>query len=339
MNRKSTAEAPANLAFVKYWGKTNTSLRLPTNNSISMNLSEAKTRTTVEFDTSFANDEVLVLESDSPVRKEFTDRVIEHLDRVRLLAGVNTKALVTTRNTFPSSVGIASSASGFAALTVAASEALGLNLGLNELSALARLGSGSACRSIPDGFTEWLAGEDEKNSYAVQIAPPHHWDLRVVTVVVSSKAKKLSSTDGHTLAAASPFFQARLATMEKRLHSVRTAILNRDFETFGRETEMEAISFHTIAMTSPVHDAGSWYSGAYYWLPESLELMLAVQEWRGDGLGVYFTLDAGPTVHLLCLEKNVQQVISAVQRVEQTRPGRKWIVFTNAPSVGARVVE
>ncbi len=339
MKRQATAEAPANLAFVKYWGKKNSGLRLPANNSISVNLSQAKTTTSIIFDSAYGEDQVEVLGSNAPVKPEFSKRVSQHLDRIRNLAGaMGVKALVQTRNSFPSGVGIASSAAGFAALTTAAAAALELPLDQKALSALARLGSGSACRSIPDGFCEWIAGADDHSSYAVQIVAPDHWDLRVVSVVVSEEIKKLSSTDGHALAAASPFFEARLATLPERLKKVREAIITRDFATFGRETEMEAISFHTIAMTSPIQNAAGWASGAYYWLPESLEIMLAVQNWRQQGLPVYFTLDAGPTVHLLCLEKDVETLKEQVHHLEQMQPGRSWRLLTNAPANGARVL-
>jgi diphosphomevalonate decarboxylase len=338
MSLKAIAEAPANLAFVKYWGKRDADLRLPINNSISVNLSNAKTITSVEFDATLNEDQLSVANSVIPLESEFSNRVFRHIDRMRSLAGVNHKAVVRTQNTFPTGVGIASSASGFAALTVAACAALGLDLTEKELSEMARLGSGSACRSIPDGFTEWIAADVNNSSYAVQIAPPAHWDLNIVTVVVSKQAKQLSSTSGHSLAVASPFFKARLESLPVRLETVRTAILGRDFDTFGRETEMEAISFHSIAMTSPIKNPGSWISGAYYWLPESLELILSVQQWRRSGLGVYFTLDAGPTVHLICLHKDLDRVISAVHEVESSRSDRKWDILVNNPAMGAHLI-
>jgi diphosphomevalonate decarboxylase len=339
MSFKATAEAPANLAFVKYWGKKDAGLRLPTNNSISVNLSQAKTFTSVEFDENLGKDTLSVLGREPPLEREFSERVFQHLERVRTMAGVKYCAEVRTRNSFPAGVGIASSASGFAALTVAACAALDLNLSEKELSALARLGSGSACRSIPDGFTEWIATDKDNLSYAVQIASPDHWDIQIITVVVSKQSKLLSSTSGHALATASPFFAARLEGLERRLETVRSAINQRDFETFGRETEMEAISFHTIAMTSPIESQKSWQSGAYYWLPESLELMLEVQRWRGDGIEVFFTLDAGPTVHLICQKKDLTRVVSAIHEIESRKTDRKWELLVNSPSVGAHVIE
>ena len=336
--RKATAEAPSNLAFVKYWGKKDSALRIPTNNSISMNLSNAKTITSVEFNEAFTEDKVIFKSTGEEAGRGYTARVSEHLDRVREMAGVSTRALVVTENTFPESVGIASSASGFAALSVAAAAAIGLELSEKELSILARLGSGSACRSIPSGFVEWEAGVDNETSFARQIAPPDHWDISIVTVIVSTETKKISSTLGHQLALKSPFFEARIKTLEARLKTVRGAILSKDFELFGREIELEAISLHMIAMTSP-YEGANWNSGAYYWTPETMELILAVQEWRAKGVETYFTLDAGPTVHLFCRRTEEEKIINAVRTLENSQPGRSWEILINHPAVGARVID
>jgi diphosphomevalonate decarboxylase len=335
----ATAEAPSNLAFVKYWGKSDAELRIPTNNSISVNLSDAKTITSVEFDPDFEKDILIIKNSNKQPETEFSNRLFRHIDRIRNIAGISYKAKVHTRNTFPSGVGIASSASGFAALTVATCAALEVQLSEKEISELARLGSGSACRSIPDGFTEWIATDKENRSYAVQLAPPSHWDITIITVVVSSQTKQISSTTGHALATASPFFPSRLATMPLRLDSVRSAILDKDFQSFGRQTEMEAISFHTVAMTSPIQMENGWKSGAYYWLPDSLELMLAVQDWRSNGLEVYFTLDAGPTVHIICLNKDLTRVVAAVNNLESLQPNRKWEILVNSPANGTHLTK
>ncbi len=338
--RKATSCANSNLAFVKYWGKRDSTLNIPTNGSISMNLSEARTTTTVEFDQGLSADEIFRQDKNSLADLAFAARTSRQLDRVRALAGVKTRAHITTNNEFPAGVGIASSASGMAALTAAAAAALGLHLSERDLSAMARLGSGSACRSIPAGFVEWMAGDSHETSYAVQIAPPDHWQILDIAVVVSDKTKALSSSDGHLLAVASPFFKARLESMPGRLERVRNAILQRNFEAFGHEIETEAISLHAIAMTSP-HEAGnSWLSGIYYWTPETMELILAVQRWRRDGLQVYFTLDAGPTVHLICEAATRTQVEHAIDELEKSkpRPG-SWRRLVNAPAQGTTVTE
>jgi diphosphomevalonate decarboxylase len=350
----ATARAHANLAFVKYWGKADATLNLPLNNSISMNLSGATTLTTVAFDQALPADVVLLRTAPSngdhqlplpldnqtsPAGAAFAQRVSRHLDRLRQLAGVRTRARVTTANSFPSGAGIASSASGLAALTVAGAAALGLDLSEREMSILARRGSGSACRSVPAGFVEWQAGTDDQNSFATQIATPEHWPLVDIAVVVSRETKRVSSSEGHQLALASPFWQTRLHTLPERLGAVRRAILNCDFETFGREIEAEALAMHAVALTSAHVADGGWRSGVYYWAPDTLELLVATQDWRAQGLPVYFTLDAGPTVHLLCLGEHASAVCDAVRALAAERDGRTWELIVNEVGAGARVID
>lgn len=335
--RKSTVVAHANLAFVKYWGKRDAALNIPLNNSISMNLSAAQTITTVTFDPDLVKDRILVegIEAD----ERFGSRVCKHLDRLRVVAGVETKARVETRNTFPASTGFASSASGFAALTLAVTSALDLELPERELSILARQGSGSACRSIPGGFVEWRAGQHNDDSYAFQLAPADHWDIVDVAVLVTGEAKQVSSSAGHQLALNSPFWQARTALLDERLRAVRTAIMARDFHTFGREIEAEAMSMHAIMLTSAHQQGAAWQSGIYYWTPDTLKLLVAVQRWRVEGLDVYFTLDAGPTVHLMCPAEQAQAVQDAVNRLAGTQsvdPG--WSMIVSKPASGAYVM-
>lgn len=337
-NLTATAVANANLAFVKYWGKRDDALRLPTNNSISMTLSAAQTRTKLIFESALDADHVYLAPENRLASPGFTARVSAHLDRFRDLAGIRRYAEIRTMNTFPAGVGIASSASGFAALTLAASAALNLHLSERQLTVLARLGSGSACRSIPSGWVEWVAGEDSESSFAYSFAGPDHWPIRVLSVIVAQEEKQISSTDGHALTRRSPFFSARLETLPARLEAVRRAILERDFVTFGQEIEQEALSLHMVAMTSPLETGGAWQSGAYYWTPATLELLLAVQQWRRDGVPVYFTLDAGPTVHLVCPESAVGDVRSAVAGLQARQPGRAWQVLENQPAPGASLV-
>jgi len=324
-----TVVAHANLAFVKYWGKRDSALNIPLNNSISMNLSAARTTTTVEFDAALEEDAVLL--EGEPVSEAFAVRVSRHLDRLRELAGSPVKARVETHNSFPASTGFASSASGFAALTLAASTALSLDLSERQLSILARQGSGSACRSIPAGFVEWQAGTTDGDSYAYAIASPEHWDIVDVAVLVTESAKQVPSSQGHLLALNSPFWEARQALLPERLERVRGAILQRDFHTFGCEIEAEAMSMHAIMLTSAYERDDAWHSGIYYISPDTLELLIAVQRWRDEGLGVYFTLDAGPTVHLICPLAEAAVVQRAVQQI--ARPG--WSVIVNYPGRGA----
>lgn len=333
-----TAAAYANLAFVKYWGKRDSLLNIPLNGSISMTLSAARTETSVMLTPEKSDDTVYTGPNKQPASPGFAARVTAHLDRLRRLAGVCTPACVITHNAFPTGAGFASSASGMAALTVAGASAFGLNLSEAELSALARAASGSACRSIPAGFVEWEAGTNHDDSFARQIAPPDHWDIVDVAVVVSAQEKDIPSSEGHQLALNSPFWSARLETLPRRLEVVRRAILERDFEAFGRELESEAMSMHAVALTSAYVVGGIWRSGIYYILPDTLEIITAVQAWRARGLPVYFTLDAGPTVHLITRQPFVSDVTDVVRKLEAQRSGRQWQLFISHPAPGAHLL-
>jgi len=289
---KSTAKAAAhpNIAFIKYWGNQDHDLRIPANGSLSMNLEGLETKTTVSFDTSLEMDQLVL--NGEPTGEETLDRVSSLLDRVRELAEIKTRAQVSSENNFPTGTGIASSASAFAALTLASVTALGLCLTEKELSQLARTGSGSASRSIPGGFVEWQAGTDHDSSFAETIAPPEHWDLVDFIVLVSQEHKKTGSSQGHRIADSSPFQAARVADAERRLDICRKALLEKDFQTFAEIVELDSNMMHSVMMTSD--------PPLYYWQPGTLEIMAAVQTWRSEGLPVCFTIDAGPNLHLIC---------------------------------------
>ncbi len=205
----ATAQSHPNIAFIKYWGNREPVLRIPANGSISMNLDGLETRTTVAFEASLAQDQLTL--NDQPASEEARRRVSALLDRVRRMAGVDLCASVESRNNFPTGAGIASSASAFAALSLAASAAAGLQLNERECSRLARTGSGSACRSVPGGFVEWQAGTDDESSYAYSLAPAEHWDLVDCVAVASQTHKPTGSTQGHALADSSPLQAARVA--------------------------------------------------------------------------------------------------------------------------------
>lgn len=303
--QKATAKAPANIAFVKYWGKEDDDLTLPCNNSISMNLRDLYTVTTVDFSPNYTSDEVEIGyfgEKPSLVSGNKRERVIRQLDRLRELKGMNTKAKVLSVNNFPAEVGIASSASAFAALTMAICNALNIKCNEKSLSILTRLGgSGSACRSIPAGFVEWEKGDKSENSFAHQIAPTNHWDLMDVILVVSKKSKKSTSLEGHKSAKSSPYYSSRLAELPTRLANVREAIKEINLTKLGIELEKEAISLHITALTSlpPI----------WYWEPETLSVIKDVYSLREQGIEAYFTIDAGPNVHLICESNNKKKVM------------------------------
>src|SRR3990167_337608 len=207
---KATATAPSNIAFIKYWGRKDETLRLPENGSLSMNLSALQTTTTVEFSPDYTEDHI---EINGTRESNESSRAVKHLDRVRALAKISDFAKVVTKNNFPTGTGLSSSASGFAALTVAAASAAGLQLSEKDLSVLARQGSGSACRSIPDGFIEWLDGDTSETSYATQIFLPNWWNIADVVAIVSESKKEVSTSTGQQSAQSSPFMPVRLRRM------------------------------------------------------------------------------------------------------------------------------
>ena len=313
-----TAKAPANIAFIKYWGKKDEKLRLPLNSSISMNLSDVFTVTSVEFSDLLKKD-LLKIDGKTIEGKE-KERVTQHLDRIRKLAGIKAKADVESQNNFPKGTGLASSASGFAALTMAASYAAGLFLSERQLSILARVGSGSACRSIPGGFVEWRAGDSSKTSYAYSLYAADYWDICDVIAIVGEASKKVSSTEGHVLAESSPFFKARINGMRKKVLEIKKTLKDKDFTKFGEILEAEAINMHAVMMTSK--------PALYYWTPETTRLILSLINWRDKGLESYFTIDAGPNVHVICKGRDVTKVrlrlknLPGVRKVIVNRPAR-----------------
>ncbi len=293
-----TALAHPNIAFIKYWGNRDNALRLPVNGSISMNLDGLFTRTTVSFQPSLPFDELVI--NGREVTGAGLERVSAVLDLIRSMAGIQERAEVITENNFPSGAGIASSASAFAALALAGSRAAGLTLTEAGLSRLARRGSGSAARSIPGGFVEWQAGTGDEDSFAFSIAAPSHWQLADCIAIVSASHKKTGSTEGHALAPTSPLQAARVADTPRRLDLCRRAILNRDFAVFASIVELDSDMMHAVMMTSS--------PALHYWQPASLSVMQAVRGWRGEGLSVCYTVDAGANVHVLCPQAEAQEV-------------------------------
>jgi len=302
----STAQANPNIAFIKYWGNRDNTLRIPANGSISMNLDGLSTRTTVRFQQSLQSDMLSI--NGHETTGSGLDRVSYILDIIRGMANIHDRAEVTTENNFPSGAGIASSASAFAALALAGSKAAGLELSEPDLSRLARRGSGSASRSIPSGFVEWQAGTTDEDSYAFSIAEPAHWNLVDCVAIVSSQHKKTGSTEGHSIAPTSPLQNARVADAPRRLEICRNAILDRDFDTFASIVELDSDIMHSVMMTST--------PALHYWQPTSLSVMNAVRQWRSEGLSACYTVDAGPNIHVICPEAEAHAVDKKLREID-----------------------
>lgn len=302
---KFTAIAPSNIALIKYWGRVDEKLRIPTNDSISFNLSNLNTTTTVEFSNKYNKDEIQI--EGYPSNYKYS-RVIEHLDRVRKIAGIATRAKVVSKNSFPGSTGLSSSASGFAALTLAAASAAGLAFSEKELSILARQGSGSACRSIPAGFVQWHKGVSNKTSYAESIFPPKWWDIVDIVVVVSSQVKDVPTSEAQKNVYKNPFFKTRLANIDKKINALKHSIKKRDFTQFGEIVESEALELHSIMMTSN--------PSLIYLYPQTVRLMHKVRSWRKEGKEVYFTINTGHNIHLIIQKKDLKEVSNMLKKAK-----------------------
>jgi len=282
MKRSAAALAHPNIALSKYWGKREGGGNVPAVPSLSITLAGLATTTRVTFDDALTSD-ALVLNG-APASPLAVGRVAELLDHVREASGIGARARVVSTNDFPTASGLASSASGFAALAVAAVRAAGLDWGAERVADLARRSSASASRSIFGGFVE-LDGEITR-----AVAPAGHIDLRVLVCVTTEGAKSVSSRDGMAVTAAkSPYYSAWLSE-GPRIHSaLRDALVRGDLATTCALAEESALAMHASAFAAGI----VYVSGA------TLEALAAVRELRADGVMAYATMDAGP--HLKCL--------------------------------------
>lgn len=320
----ATAQACANIAFIKYWGNRDNTLRLPANGSISMNLDGLYTRTTVSFQPSLPLDELII--NGRETTGKGLDRISQMLDIIRGMANITERAEAISENNFPSGAGLASSAAAFAALALAGSKAAGLELSETDLSRLARRGSGSAARSVPGGFVEWQAGTSDEDSFAFSIAPPDHWDLVDCIAIVTAAHKKIGSSEGHSIAGTSPLQSARVADAPRRLEICRKAILECDFNAFASVVELDSDMMHAVMITST--------PSLHYWKPESIRVMDAVRQWRNEGIQVCYTVDAGANVHVICLETEAHAIDKGLRGIEGVLD-----VLVARPGGPAKIVE
>lgn len=318
------ARACANIALVKYWGKRDAALNLPAAGSLSLTLSRLVTETTVTFDAGAGGDE-LVLDG----KPADASRVTPFLDLVRARAGITTAARVTSHNDFPTASGLASSASGFAALALAASRAAGLALEPQELSMLARRGSGSAARSIYGGFVRMHAGEraDGSDAFAAPIDTPLVDRVRMVVGIVGGGAAKAhGSRDAMDhVAETSPLYGAWVSLVPADLAAAEAAIAACDIEALGTIAEANALAMHATAIAAR--------PAVFYWQPSSLALMTVVRELRASGVPAWATMDAGPHVKVLTTIDAADRVAKALAAVDSVT------ALISEPGPGATIVE
>jgi len=286
----ATARAHSNIALIKYWGKRDAARNLPAAGSISITLEGLHTDTRVDFDPTLAAD---TCELDGePVA---TERMRPLLDHIRARAAIESRARIITHNNFPTGAGLASSASGFAALTLAATAAAGLQLSRRQLSTLARLGSGSAARSLFGGYVEMLRGSaaDGHDAHAVPLLDAADWPLAVVVAITDADAKAVDSRRGMTASAAgSPFYASWLRQTDADLVAMRAIIAQHDFHALGALAEHNCLKMHALMLSTQ--------PALLYWNGATVNAMHALRALRKDGVPVYFTIDAGPQIKALC---------------------------------------
>jgi diphosphomevalonate decarboxylase len=306
---RATAVAHPNIALIKYWGKRDEDLVLPRTDSLSMTLGIFPTTTTVTLDPGATGDQVTL--GGVAAGGEAAGRVTAFLDLIRRRAGRTEHAVVDTRNTVPTGAGLASSASGFAALALAGAAAYGLDLDRRELSRLARRGSGSASRSVFGDFTIWHAGtgslaDADAGSYAEPV--PAAPDLRpaLVIAIVNAGPKAVSSRAAMArTVATSPLYPAWAASSAADLAEMRTALAAGDLATVGEIAERNALGMHATMLAAR--------PAVRYLSPATVTVLDAVAQLRGDGVTAYATMDAGPNVKVLCHAADAARIADALR--------------------------
>lgn len=316
---KVTAKASSDIALVKYWGKKDAVLRLPENGSVSIKLDGLDTVTTVEFSDKFLTDELTIGNETIDITSREAKRVVKHLNRIRDLAKekglakASQFAKVVSKNSFPRGTGLSSSGSGMAALSYAATKAIGLELNEKEMSILSRKASGTACRCAVGGFVEWLDGDISETSYSKTIFDKNHWNIRDIVAVVDYGKKKISSTEGHAIAGTSNFFGVRQRGIGQKIKDVKQFIKDKDFSNLGSLVEAECLEFHSILLTSN--------PPLVLWYPGTLEVIHEVQKMRSEGIECYFTINTGFNIHILTLsefENKVRERLEKLSLVKET---------------------
>ena len=316
---KSTSRAFAIQGLVKYHGLRDPELRLPYHDSISVCMKALPTITTVEMDTHYKSDKVMI-NGRVPGRKEL-DRIEVVLDTLRRVGGKKLHGRVESRNPEVDGKGLGFSAAGFAALGLAASTALGLEPGTRRLSEIVRLGAGSASRSLVGGFSIWYAGEGRR-SYAEQLAEPNSIKLRTIVAPVSSSVK---TDTAHREAVKSPFFKARLRYVSRQLSRMKRAIAKGDAARIGEIAEEDTLNLHAVTMTGPAE--------MILITPLSLAIIDEVSRLREeDEVPAWFSLDTGPSVFINTLPNSVERVKRNIGRLTKN-------LLVSAPGGPAEILD
>ena len=297
---KGSATAHPIQGLIKYHGLKDEDLRIPFHDSISVATAPTVSHTTVEFGR-FKKDSASVDGRDLSGRE--LERVMSVVDVVRERSGVESKLKMASVNNFPSNVGLGASASGFAALAVASCKAAGLKLTLEEMSAIARRGAGSASRSVTGAFSRWKAGHEDEESYSYQIESE---SFQIGIVVALIPAFKYTES-AHKAVLGSPFFHSRLAYIHGALAEMENAIRKRDIEKIGALAERDSLILHGITMTG--------LDEMILWRPETVKVILEVRKMRSENLPAYFSIDTGATVYVNTKPKHIREVEGRIKEL------------------------
>ncbi len=336
-SKVARAFSPTNIALAKYWGKRDLSLNLPQNSSLSVTLDDLGSFTTVEFNREFTEDSIFLdgkIKIDGSFIKKA--RLVLNLLRSRSSSAGGSQndvvlpvfARIQTRNNFPTGAGLASSASGLSALALAGCSALGLDISKEELSAISRQGSGSACRSFFGGFVQWNRGEtpDGSDSIAESIAGVGHWPLGVFVAIVEEKEKMNPSTDAMELTRmSSPYFSSWVEFAEKNVKAIREAVMEKDFSKLAVLSEENCLKMHASAQASS--------PPLLFWEAQTVALMKKVWDMRNRGFKVFFTIDAGPNVVIFCNDIRVGEIKNELLSISGIR------VLESSIGDGAKVLD
>ncbi len=297
-------KANANIALIKYWGKRDENIFLPTKSSLSVTLSELFTTTQIEKIDS-DKDEVFI------DQKSFTN-ILRFLDLFRTKYGIKDFFKIETQNSFPTAAGLASSASGFAALAYGLNKLCNLDLSLKELSILTRQGSGSACRSLHGGFVLWNKSEkpNGEDSFAQQLFDENYWpEFRILVAIVDEKEKQISSRVAmQSSVKTSAFYPLWIKESEAKIPQMIKALEEKDFDAVGSIAEQDCLGMHKTMQTA--------VPAVNFFQQSTLGIMEKVNQLRSQGISCYFTIDAGPNVKILCLEKDREKIVSSLNQIQ-----------------------
>ncbi len=317
---QATAIARPNIALIKYWGKRDVARNLPAVGSISITLSELYTEISVALSPDLGSDELFVNGEES---QPLLPRISRCLDNV--IGAQRSRARITSQCNFPIAAGLASSASAFAATTVAAASAADLSYTTEELARLAGRASGSAARSLYGGFVELANSGDSINLAALREVDS--WPLQVVVAITETGPKPTGSTEAMEISReTSPFYASWVEQQDQDLEIARTAILQRDFAQLATVAEHNCLKMHSVMWASR--------PPMVYWNSATMRCMQTVRQLQAEGRDVFFTIDAGPQVKAVCLPEDAELVSKALAET----PGVQEVMMSGL-GAAARLVD